>query len=117
MPSSAASLAESDSGYGSSSVPRPEKRIKLWHGGPEAGDEAGNAVARHPLGVKPAGNAFTSPINLKDRAGFFATWPDELWMLLLEGLAARELLALGATCKALYAFARSDELWRALFIQ
>lgn len=70
---------------------------------------------RHPLGVRPAGNAYLSSSNLKSAAGLFALWPDELIAAFLEGRSVRELLALGGTCKALHAFTRNEEIWRGLF--
>ncbi|RMX93937.1 hypothetical protein D0867_04087 [Hortaea werneckii] len=36
---------------------------------------------------------------------------------LLETFEAPDLLRLGGTCRALYAFTRSEELWRALFVE
>lgn len=77
---------------------------------------AAAAVPPHPLRVKPAGNAYTASENLKARCGSFARLPDELLSLLLESFDAECLIRLGGTCKALYAFTRLDELWRALFI-
>jgi hypothetical protein len=96
---------------------RPSKRIK-WAPLPSEEDFIpADAIPSHPLGVKPAGNAYTSSINSKSNAGVFAQLPDELLMQLLEALGARQLLVLGATCKALYAFTRAEELWRALFVE
>jgi len=73
-------------------------------------------VPLHPLGVRPAGNAYLSTKNLKDGAGLFSCLPDELIMSVLEYLEAEALLNVGETCKALYAFSRFDELWKTLFI-
>lgn len=75
------------------------------------------AVPPHPLGIKPAGNAYTSDGNLKSAAGSLAYLPDELIVQILEFLDATSLLKLGKTCKALYAFAQFEELWKALFIE
>lgn len=80
----------------------------------ESADPASIGV-RHALGVRPSGNAYLSSHNLKDAAGYFAMWPDELIATFLEGRTPRELLALGSTCKALHAFTRNEELWRAIF--
>ncbi|KAK4954566.1 hypothetical protein LTR10_007999 [Elasticomyces elasticus] len=74
-------------------------------------------VRRHPLGVRPSGNALTSPVNLKPACGSFASLPDELLATLLEILEAKDLLLLGGTCRALHAFTRNEELWRALFVE
>ena len=74
-------------------------------------------VPTHPLGIKPAGNIYTSVYNLKSAAGYFAYLPDELIVEILEYLDGRSLLQLEATCKALYAFTRFEDLWRTLFIE
>lgn len=73
-------------------------------------------VPPHPLGVKPAGNQYTTPENAKSAAGLFSVLPDEIIMLIFELLNERLLLRLGATCKALYAFSTFDELWKTLLI-
>lgn len=74
-------------------------------------------IRRHPLGVRPAGNALTSNKNAKACAGDFARFPDELLMHFLEVLQVPHLLRLGSTCRALHAFTRSEELWRNLFVK
>ena len=74
-------------------------------------------VPLHPLGIRPAGNAYTAAKNLKSSAGHFSLLPDELILQLLEFLDHRLLLTLGFTCKALYAFCRFDDLWKTLFIE
>ena len=73
-------------------------------------------VPLHPLGIKPAGNAYTSSTNIRSTMGIFASLPDELIIQVLEYLDSTSLLQLGATCKAFYAFSRLDDLWKALFI-
>ena len=80
-------------------------------------DETMVAVPPHPLRIKPTGNAYTSSSNLKSATGYFTCLPDELIVQILEYLEARNLLQLGATCKALYAFARFEDLWKSLFIE
>lgn len=75
------------------------------------------AIPPHPLGIKPAGNVYTSVHNLKSAAGYFAWLPDELIVESLEYLDARSLLQVEATCKALYAFTRFEDLWKRLFIE
>jgi hypothetical protein len=75
------------------------------------------AVPSHPLGIKPAGNALTASENIKSRCGLFACLPDELLSHILESFEADVLIRLGSTCRALYAFTRLDELWRALFVR
>jgi len=98
---------------------RPVKRQKVQEHPVEAPDGAGDSslVRRHPLGVRPSGNALTASINLKQACGYLAALPDELLVQLLEGPEARDLLLLGGTCRALYAFTRNEELWRALLVE
>ena len=93
---------------------RPTKRLKTA-ASPTL--ERDDLVRRHPLGVKPLGNAFAATTDSKSRAGMFARWPDELLLHFLEVLQVPHLLRLGGTCKALHAFSRSEELWRAIFIE
>lgn len=73
-------------------------------------------VPLHPLGIKPAGNAYTSSSNIRATIGIFNSLADELIVQVLEHLHSTSLLQLGATCKALYAFSRLEDLWKALFI-
>ena len=80
-------------------------------------DEDSSLVRRHPLGVRPSGNALTSDFNLKAACGSFARLPDEILASFLEGLSASSLLRLGGTCRGLHAFTRNEELWRALFVE
>ena len=70
---------------------------------------------RHPLDIKPAGNAYTASTNIKLSAGTLSWLPDELIVEVLEYLPAESLFAIGSTCKAFFAFSRLDELWRTLF--
>ncbi|KAI5304243.1 hypothetical protein KEM56_006702 [Ascosphaera pollenicola] len=72
-------------------------------------------VPAHPLGVKPSGNALTATFDIRPAMGVLASLPDEMIMMFLETLDAPDLRALSGTCRALYAFGRSEELWRALF--
>jgi hypothetical protein len=103
-----------DSGHES----RPIKKFKSQDSRAEGDDEddANSAIPQHPLGVKPAGNAYTATQNLKDAAGSFRFLPDEVLVQLLEYLEAQDLIQLGSTCKALYAFTRLEELWKTLFL-
>lgn len=98
---------------------RPVKRVKTYEADPpiSQAEDYSTLVRRHPLGVKPSGNALTSTVNLKSRCGRFAQLPDELINSFLETLQVPHLLRLGSTCKALHAFTRSEELWRTLFIE
>lgn len=75
------------------------------------------AIPTHPLGVKPSGNGLIASWNLRSAIGYLGLLPDELIALLLETLDAKTLRQLGQTCKALYAFTRSEELWKAVFIE
>lgn len=74
-------------------------------------------VPPHPLGIKPAGNAYTAQDDLKSVAGCFSHLPDELVVQVLEFLDSTALVRLGATCKALYAFCRFDDLWKTLLVE
>lgn len=99
---------------------RPRKRIKIQvmdPGVPRFEDDSRNRIVRHPLGVKPAGNAYTASMNSKINAGCFARLPDELVTHFLELLEAKELGCLGQTCKFLYVLCHCDELWRSLFVK
>lgn len=71
----------------------------------------------HPVGVKPAGNAFSAVENSKVMAGLFLSLSDELILQVLEFLDHWSLLRLGASCKLFYAFCRFDDLWKTLFIE
>lgn len=75
------------------------------------------AIPSHPLGVKPSGNALLATWSLRDALGSLRQLPDELVILLLEWLDGPSLLHIGRTCKALYAFTRAEELWKALFVR
>lgn len=99
---------------------RPSKRVKTASA--QVKDEIeeahqGSTVRRHPLGVRPSGNALTSAVSAKDATGLFARLPDELLMQMLESFDAPTLLRLGASCRALHAFTRAEDLWRALFVE
>lgn len=98
---------------------RPSKKIKISAAANFAMDDedVAAAVPSHPLGVKPAGNAYTASENIKSHCGLFARLPDELLSHIFESFEADVLLRLGSTCRALYAFTRLDELWRALFVK
>jgi hypothetical protein len=98
---------------------RPPKRARvdpLEARVTETSDDS-TLVRRHPLGVRPSGNALTATVNLKHGCGGFRLLPDELLAQILEILDAHALLRLGGTCRALHAFTRNEELWRALFVE
>ncbi|KAK3675654.1 hypothetical protein LTR78_004295 [Recurvomyces mirabilis] len=99
---------------------RPAKRQKVVESStPQHASDStdGSLVRKHPLGVRPSGNALTSSENQKRACGYLSSLPDELLMQLLESLFAVDLLRVGSTCRALHAFTRSEELWRALFVE
>jgi hypothetical protein len=77
----------------------------------------GDSIPTHALGVKPLGNRYLSKgPNAKASSGSWGVLPEEMVMLVLEQMDARSLLSLGSTCKFLFAFCHSDELWKALFL-
>ena len=76
-----------------------------------------SVVPQHPMGIKPTGNQFVAGNNIKAAAGMFSYLPDELLIQLLESLEPLPLLQLGATCKALYAFSRFEDIWRTQFLK
>lgn len=100
----------------SCSEERPIKRLRWASLPPEEESIPADAIPSHPLGLKPAGNAYTSSINSKSEIGSFRRLPDEMLMGILEILEAKDLVKLGGTCRQLYAFTRAEELWRALFV-
>ena len=77
---------------------------------PEQSLEA--VIPCHPLGIKPLGNLYMASQNIKEAAGLFYSIPDDLLLQILEFLEPLSLLQLGATCKALWAFSRHEDLWR-----
>jgi F-box-like len=74
------------------------------------------AIPCHPLGVRPSGNALFATSNLRDAIGTLNALPDELIVMCLEFLDAASLLKLGRSCKALYAFTRSEDLWKTFLV-
>lgn len=98
---------------------RPAKRVKTDHARQvvDPADTNSDITRRHPLGVRPSGNAYLSRRNLRRATGGFYRLPDELLVQILELLDAKALLCLGSCCKALHAFTRSEDLWRALFTE
>ncbi|KAH7408398.1 hypothetical protein DE146DRAFT_373701 [Phaeosphaeria sp. MPI-PUGE-AT-0046c] len=95
---------------------RPSKKLRTSARVQNDDEDVAIALPSHPLGVKPAGNAYTASENIKSRCGSFVRLPDELLSHILESFDADTLVRLGSTCRALYAFTRLDELWRALFV-
>lgn len=108
-------------------VSRPAKRLKDLDSAENVENDAADdfeVLPPHPLGIKPEGNSYADLEGLDGRrshirqhAGYFARLPDELLMHFLDYLDPHQLLALGSSCKALYAFTHVDELWRAHFVK
>ena len=69
---------------------------------------------RHPLGIRPGGNALTSTENDATASGSFVLLPDALLLVVLEYLDQADLIALGSTCRSLFAYCSYDQLWRDL---
>lgn len=80
-------------------------------------EELPQAIPQHPLGVRPSGNQFTATSISRNWIGSFRAFPDEILAVFLEYLDSHRLRLLGSTCKFLYAFCRSDDLWKTLFIE
>jgi hypothetical protein len=80
-------------------------------------EESSLSIRHHPLCVKPLGNKYTATSDAKDSIGSFRMFPDEILAIFLEYLEAPKLLLLRSTCKFLYAFCRSDDIWKTLFIE
>ncbi len=75
-------------------------------------------IPPHPLGVKPLGNQYLSAEgNARVSLGTFQALPDEVLMQFLEYLDKDALQLLGYTCKFLFAFCWSEDLWKALLIE
>jgi hypothetical protein len=85
--------------------------------GLEQSAESLHSIPPHPLGIKPSGNQYTSSLNSKSSIGPFQLFPDEVLAIFLEYLNSSTLRFLGSTCKFLYAFCRSDDFWKSLFIE
>ncbi|KAI9813102.1 MAG: hypothetical protein M1827_004322 [Pycnora praestabilis] len=90
--------------------PGPKDNIEVAH-------EERVTIPPHPLGIKPAGNAYLAQYNLRSSTGSFGHLTDELIIQLLEYLDLPSLLRIGATCKALYAFANVEDFWKTLFVE
>ncbi|KAF7549869.1 hypothetical protein G7046_g8202 [Stylonectria norvegica] len=81
-------------------------------------DALADSIPPHPLGIKPLGNQYLhhGP-NARRSIGVWNVLPDEVLMVVFEQFDAPELLKLGHTCKFLYAFCHSDEIWKPLFLE
>lgn len=78
---------------------------------------ARHLVPVHPFDVKPLGNLYAANGNIKAKAGVFAFLPDELLSQILEWLEPSNLMQVGCTCKALYAFSRQEDQWKAICLR
>lgn len=93
------------------------KKRRISYGASDSEEVPIASAPSHPLGVKPLGNAYASNVNLRSASGLFGRIPEELVFQILEYLDGGALTGLGSTCKALYAFSRAEELWKALFVE
>ncbi|TFB06054.1 F-box protein [Trichoderma ghanense] len=85
---------------------------------PENVHETNDSIPTHPLGLKPLGNQYLADgPNARRNIGTWATLPEEMLALVLEGFDKSSLLSLGSTCKYMYAFCHSEELWKALYLR
>ena len=81
-------------------------------------ESTSDSIPSHPLGLKPLGNQYLHEgANARRCIGGWDALPDEVLMIILEYFDVAGLLKLGHTCKFLYAFCHSDELWKAMFLQ
>ncbi|AAS50368.1 AAR003Wp [Eremothecium gossypii ATCC 10895] len=81
------------------------------------------SAPRHPLGVKPSGNAIMEGFGPKERAeargkllGHLAIFPEELLVEVLTYITTPEdLRNLGHASRMLYAYTYDEELWRKMY--
>lgn len=107
------SVIPKDSGYPPAMEIQPSGRVESL----SSSEESPHTIPPHPLGVKPLGNQFTATRISRNSIGLFQIIPDELLTVVLDFLDSYQLCLLGSTCKFLYAFSRSDDLWKTLFIE
>lgn len=78
-------------------------------------------VPPHPVGVRPGGNTYVegaAPCIRRSSLGpFFSSLCDSIVCRVLSNCSADSLLSLALTSRALYAYTRDDDLWRALTLQ
>jgi len=80
--------------------------------------EAESSIPSHPLGIKPLGNKyFHDGRDAREFLGNLQVLPDELLAQLFEFLDPRSLRLLGYTCRFLFAFCLSDDLWKTIFLE
>lgn len=80
-------------------------------------EESSISIPIHPLGLKPLGNIYTATSNARHGLSYFQILPDEVVAVLLEYFDFKQLQMLSSTCKFFYAFCRSEELWKTLFLE
>ncbi|KAI6711064.1 hypothetical protein JHW43_006414 [Diplocarpon mali] len=80
-------------------------------------EESHQTIPHHCLGIKPLGNLYNATEISRNSIGLLAGLSDEILAIFLEYLDSYKLRLLGSTCKFLYAFCRSDDLWKTLFIE
>jgi hypothetical protein len=77
-----------------------------------------DSIPSHPLGVKPLGNLYLHDgPNARTAIGLWNACPDEILMIILEHFDTASLRKFGSTCRFLFAFCYSEELWKTLFLQ
>lgn len=100
-----------------SSFAEPQPSSKECVDDPGEAEDFLFSIPPHPLGLKPLGNQYTASSNARDSMGLFQLLPDEALVIFLEYLDAYSLRMLGSTCKALFAFSHSEDIWKTLFIE
>eukprot|EP00879_Flechtneria_rotunda_P024439 GHRR01025909.1.p1 GENE.GHRR01025909.1~~GHRR01025909.1.p1 ORF type:complete len:263 (+),score=55.50 GHRR01025909.1:176-964(+) len=73
----------------------------------------------HPYGVQPWGNFYLQqqPEIRTSGLGLLSPLPDDLMLSLLYLMPAADLVRLGLASKALYCFAHTTDLWKALTVE
>ena len=78
---------------------------------------SGAQIHAHRLGIRPSGNVLTEPAHARNNIGTFGILPDEVILTVLEWIDDVQLIALGTTCRAFFAFTSNDDLWKTLLLQ
>lgn len=90
------------------------------HVGPSSRRPSAHTQARHPLGIKPLGNAFLSDRNDRSSSlGLFARFEDEFLLAFLSSFAddPATLVKLEAVSHGLYTFINAtNSIWREAFL-
>lgn len=103
-------------------IKAPEVATQSGNGAPDnerPPKEVQSESFRHPLGVRPSGNALTAEgqVSAMRALGALANLSDDLVLVLLEYLDQAALANLGSTCRALFAYCSYDQLWRELAVR